>query len=95
MKKAERTIMSLNIDNWLKDILRKDSLERSMENGSNVSQSDIVNEILAAHYSVSKPAMDTENSKISKPDSKQESIPSTEQPEQSDQARMFNFDDIG
>jgi hypothetical protein len=75
MMKAKRRVQSYNIDDEIIERIRKDALARSMSNGDNISRSDIVNEILAAHYAVSPPNVEREEDPLSIPSS----IPPSEQ----------------
>lgn len=74
--KAKRRVQSYNLDDEIIERIRKDALSRSMTNGNNVSRSDIVNEILSAHYAIQAPAKeDPSTSKSSAPHSEQISEP--------------------
>jgi hypothetical protein len=53
--KPERKPTSFNIEKELMAKVRNDALTRSIENGNNVSQSDIMNDILSRYYSKGNP----------------------------------------
>jgi hypothetical protein len=51
MMKGNRTPTSFSIEKELMKKIRHDALTRSIENGNDVSRSDIMNEILSSYYS--------------------------------------------